>query len=439
MVSAKWWLCLAQKILLVLGVLGGLSATSASALELISVNKEGTDSGNGWSGDPCRFCGPVISADGQFVAFHSHAGDLVAIPDGNGSEDVFVRDRQNGITTLVSINHMETSSGESFSYYPVISADGRFVAFSSPATNMMPGDTKINHETFGDIFVRDLRSGTTTLVSTNKDGTDSGSHYSVNPVISADGRFVAFSSYGRELVALDDVRGLNVYVRDLVNETTTLASVNHDGTSSGAGYSVHPAISADGRFVVFESDADNLVARDTNSRPDVFVWDHQNGINTLVSVNKDGTDSGNKWSRAPAISKNNRFVAFESYADDLVSTDTNGTSDVFIRDLRSGTTTLVSVNKDGNDSGNAISVDPVISADGRFVAFISNSDDLVSTDTKWYIGRIHSRPSEWRHRFDQCEQRRNRLREQLVPGTRHQHRWSFRGLRKRCRRSGGHG
>ena len=164
--------------------------------------------------------------------------------------------------------------------------------------------------------------------------------------------------------------------------TTTLASVNRTGTNGGNDDSFLPALSADGRFLAFGSDASDLVVTDTNGRADMFVRDLQKRTTTLASVNRGGTDSANSGSfGSPALSADGRFVAFTSTASDLVATDTNGESDVFVRDLQTGTITLVSVNGAGTDSGNRGSSSPLLSADGRFVAFGSIASDLVATDT----------------------------------------------------------
>jgi Ca2+-binding RTX toxin-like protein len=353
-------------------MLGIVSATSVGAVELVSANKDGTDSGNSNS------YVNAISADGRFVVFRSDADDLVAT-DTNGERDVFVRNLQSGTTTLVSVNKDGTDSGTGEHFRSVISPDGRFVAFESTANDLVATDTN----GAWDVFVRDLQSQTTTLVTVNKDGTDSGNYGSSNPVFSADGRFVAFSSHAVDLVVTDTNYMANVFVRDLQLGTTTLVSVNIDGTRSGNSDSYVSAISADGRFVAFESEANDLVATDTNGARDVFVRDLQSETTTLVSVNKDGTDSGtgNSTMPVPMISADGRFVVFESHAADLVATDTNGWNDVFVRDLQSGTTTLVSVNNSGTDSGNSYSWVSAISTDDRYVAFVSRADDLVATDT----------------------------------------------------------
>jgi Ca2+-binding RTX toxin-like protein len=265
----------------------------------------------------------MISPDGRFVAFRSAADDLVAT-DTNGLKDIFVRDLQIGTTTLVSVNKDGTDSGIGYSWANEISADGRFVAFVSWADNLVVTDTNGT----ADVFVRDLQLGTTTLVSVNNDGNDSGNRFSASPTISVDGRFVAFSSFANDLV-VTDIGGKNVFVRDLQRGITTLVSISKDGTDDGNGISYFPEISADGRFVAFYSEADNLVTTDTNGVEDVFVRDLQRGTTILVSANKDKTDSGNGNSLYNTISADGRVVAFYSAADDLVATDTNGTGDVF--------------------------------------------------------------------------------------------------------------
>jgi len=342
------------------------------------------------SGDGPSF-GPVLSADGRFVAFESEASDLVAVHT-NGVRDVFIRDLQIGTTTLVSINRAGTNGGNSSSRYPKLSADGRFVAFEGYASDLVTNDTNGTQ----DVFVRDLQTGTTTLVSTNWTGTNSGNDSSQTAFLSADGRLLAFDSYASDLVANDANGKKDVFVRDLQTGTTRLVSVNRLGTNSGDGESTAPEISADGRFVVFWGEASDLVANDSNGSTDVFVRDLQTETTTLVSINRTGTNSGNGDSRADpfgTLSANGRFVVFMSTANDLVTTfDTNGVGDVFVRDLVMGTTTLVSVNLTGISSGNGFSFEGEISADGRFVAFSSQAHDLVvASDTNGDLPDIFAR------------------------------------------------
>ena len=353
-----------------------LAASTVGAAELVSVNSAGTDTGNSASNVA------AISADGRFVALQSLATDLDAVtPDTNGTFDIYLRDLQTGTTTLVSVNSAGADSGNGSSSFPVISADGRFVAFRSRA-NDLDAETPDTNGTF-DIYLRDLQAGTTRLVSVNSAGIDSGNSISQFPVISADGLFVAFVSFASDLVTSDTNGTRDIYVRDLQAGTTRLVSVNDAGTDSGNSFSDIPVISADGLFVGFRSLASDLVITDTNGNTDIYVRDLQAGTTTLVSVNSAGTDSGNFFSRQGVISADGGFVAFVSGASDLVITDTNGNTDIYVRDLQAGTTTLVSVNSAGTDSGNSGSDHPVISADGRFVAFrsLASNLDAVTPDT----------------------------------------------------------
>jgi Tol biopolymer transport system component len=292
--------------------------------------------------------------------------------DTKGSWQVFVRDYTTGATTRVSVA-VAGGRGNSNSLEPSISADGRFVAFSSRASNLVAGDTNRSE----DIFVRDRTTGATTRVSVDGAGNQVNGD-SERPSISADGRLVAFASEADNLVA-GDTNGLeDVFVRDRATGAITRVSVDGAGNQANSG-SHYPSISADGRFVAFHSAADNLVAGDTNGLEDVFVRDRTTGATTQVSVAGAG-NQGNSDSFVPSISADGRFVAFGSTADNLVAGDTNGYADVFIHDRQTGATTRVSVDNAGNQ-GNSHSFGPSISADGRFVAFYSLAHNLVAGDT----------------------------------------------------------
>ena len=318
--------------------------------------------------------GASISGDGRFVAFASSASDLVA-GDTNGCWDVFVHDQQTGQTTRVSIASDGTEAN-GLSYGPSISADGRFVAFTSFASNLVAGDTNGDY----DVFVHDRDTGQTTRVSVASGGTEA-NEGSYDPSISADGQLVAFHSFARNLVAGDTNGASDVFVHDRQTGGTTRVSVASGGTE-GDSASGPAAISGGGRFVAFDSEADNLVAGDTNHYGDVFVHDRQTGETTRVSVAGDGTQ-GNSWSTSASISADGRLVAFRSLASNLVPRDTNGCEDVFVYDRQLGRTTRVSVVSDGKQ-GNAASKCPSISSDGRFVAFESEATNLVAGDTNRY-------------------------------------------------------
>jgi Tol biopolymer transport system component len=313
---------------------------------------------------------PSISADGRYVAFDSDVANLVP-GDTNGLSDIFVRDRTAGVTYLVSKNSAG-DQGNTYSVYPSVSADGRYVAFMSGATNLVYADTN----GVADIFVRDRQTGTTTRVSRNSAGVE-GNDGSFSPSISGDGRYVAFPSDATNLVAGDTNGVSDIFVRDRNTGTTYLVSKSSTG-EIGNGYSTAPFISADGRYVVFDSYATNLVAGDTNGMSDVFVRDRQTGTTTLVSKSSTGVlGSGNSY--YASISADGRYVAFYSYAVNLVTGDTNGVEDIFVRDRQTGTTTRVSKSSAGVE-GDGDSIYPSISADGRYVVFYSAASNLVPGD-----------------------------------------------------------
>jgi Tol biopolymer transport system component len=326
--------------------------------------------------------GATVSADGRFVAFTSDATNLVA-DSSNGHTQVFVRDRLLGTTSLVSVSSGGALANQD-SYEPAISADGRFVAFSSYATNLVPGATTYAR----DMFVRDMVAGTTELVSVSSSGAEAMCSPSVicnqQPAISADGRFVAFTSCASNLVPGDTNDRCDVFVRDRVNGSTGRVSVPNGAVGQagqGNGSSYAPSISADGRFVAFTSCASNLVPGDTNGRCDEFVRDRSKARTGRVSISTRGAQ-GNRSSRYPSISADGRFVAFTSNASNLVAGDTNHTWDVFLRDRGRGTTSRNSVSSTGAQANNSSALVSVsVSADGRYVAFPSLASNLVPHDT----------------------------------------------------------
>jgi Tol biopolymer transport system component len=335
----------------------------------------GGSEGNDQSG---VFGPPSISGDGRLVAFESGASNLVA-SDTNQVTDIFVRDLVSGSTRRVSVS-TRGGQGNNFSDEPAISADGRYVAFESAASNLVPGDTN----GVKDIFVRDLARDTTRRVSLSGKGLQ-GNDYSDVPAISANGRYVAFESAASNLVPGDTNGDTDVFVRDLVAGTTKRISLSTGGQQGNDNSSVYgsPSISADGRIVAFESEATNLVAGDTNHALDVFVHDVSTGKTVRVSVTTSGAQAGNGYSTvsgAPVLSADGRYVAFFSAATNLVAQDTNHVTDVFVHGLTSGTTRRVSVTSSGAQA-NAYSDEPAISGDGRVIAFESLAGNLVPGDT----------------------------------------------------------
>lgn len=314
---------------------------------------------------------PAIAANSNFVVFRSYADNLV-VGDTNNQQDIFVHDWQSGQTTRVSIA-TDGSQANNISDGPSISADGRYIAFQSYANNLVSGDTN----GFQDVFVHDRQTGQTNRVSVASDGTETNAG-SGGASISPDGRFVAFSSSASNLVNGDTNGVVDVFLHDRQTQQTSLISVSSDGTP-GNGHSNYVALSADGRYVVFSSEADNLVNSDTNGNIDVFVHDRETAQTNRVSIASDGTQ-GNDDAGGSTVSADGRYVAFWSYASNLVSGDTNSTRDIFVYDRETQQTSRVSIASDGTQA-NGYSWHPSISDDGRYVAFISHASNLVSGDT----------------------------------------------------------
>ncbi|HEV3365386.1 MAG TPA: hypothetical protein VG795_14855 [Acidimicrobiia bacterium] len=258
---------------------------------------------------------PALSADGRYVAFASDAPDLVA-DDTNKATDVFVYDRQAKTTTRVSLGAGGAQATGGESYAPAISGDGAVVAFISRATDIASGAT----DGIDNVVVRDLKAGITTRVGATGDSEDGGAP---NVALSADGRFVAHSSATDVFVF--DRQGGGAEQRRAEKISVGPGGAPGDRASSA------PAISADGRFVAFQSDATNLVPGDTNQRTDSFVRDRRLGTTTRVSLGV-ASVQGDQPSTRPQISGNGRFVAFQSVATNLVPGDTNSAPDIFVHD-----------------------------------------------------------------------------------------------------------
>ena len=410
---------------------GSVFTTIATQLmRIVSVASDGT-LGNGYSGGR-----GWMSLNGRYVVFVSTATNLVS-GDTNGFQDVFVHDLQTGETTRVSVAS-DTTEGNEESADPRITADGRYVVFHSAASNLVAGDT---NGTSYDVFVHDRNTGTTTrqgladgnveimsgafsedisddgryvlfssgVVSFDRhlylhdgvsgttvqvDVADDGS----NPVgqsesfvnwgavsLSSSGRYTAFYSVNEYLVANDTNAARDVFVRDrLGGGSTTRVSVASGGTeANGNSYSID--MSPDARFVVFDSNADNLVPNDTNTTVDVFVRDRTLGTTERVSVASDGSEKIPPFTNYndpgyPSISDDGRYVVFASDIDNLVPNDTNGMRDIFLHDRTTGQTVRVNV-ADGGAQANFASDAPVISGDGSVISFLSCASNLVANDT----------------------------------------------------------
>ena len=313
---------------------------------------------------------PRLSADGRFVAFATTAANLDPADADGAMPDVYVRDLLTSATTLVSrADGLGGAKGDGASRAPAISADGRFVAFVSGATNLSPAKP----DPVDGVFLRDLQRGTTTLVSQSSTGqpADAGSD---SPAISADGRVVAFASDATNLAAGDADGLTDVFARDVVAGTTVL--VSGAGVATETGGSSQPSISGDGAIVAFSSTATALHPDDSDPLSDVYARNLRTGALSLVS-RSGGADGGkgDGHSDSPSVSGDGRNVAFSSTSTNLDPLDVDTVADVFVRSLALGTTAIVSL-RDGpaGGKGDADAGGAAISQTGRFVAFTSLSD-----------------------------------------------------------------
>ena len=313
---------------------------------------------------------PDLSADGKKVVFHSEATNLVE-PSTNDRFQIFVADLESGELEMVSLND-DGVAGNGNAYHASISADGSRVVFSSDSTTLVPGE----QTSFEDIYVRDLNTGTLERLSVNSSG-EVGNSASTRPSISHDGSRVAFASRARNLVPGDTSYGRDIFVKDLAQGWMRRINLGPRAEEANR-LSNHPIISGNGRFVAYTSHADNLVEGDTNGRQDVFVHDLATGQTERVSVASDDVE-GNGTSYEPSISDDGRFVAFYSRADNLVEGDTNEALDVFVRDRQLGTTERVSLTYRGEQSQGA-SFRAAISGDGSCVGFVSAAPDMVERE-----------------------------------------------------------
>ena len=307
-----------------------------------------------------------ISADGLFVAFDSNATNLGS--DSNAQKDVFVRDLTTGTTELISKSTSGTL-GDRYSYVCDISATGRYVLFGSDATNFVSGHTG----TLFDLFVRDRQLNTTTLVSVSTGGAQGDSDSGCGS-ISADGRYVAFDSNASNFGT--DTNGVyDIFLRDRTNGTTTLISNSTGGTQAN-GYSGFQEISSDGSTVVYESVATNLVAGDTNGVKDIFAYDVATGTTTRMSVTSaEGQVTG--LSEMARVNSDGTMVTFISYDQNIVPGKTSTAGDIILRDTVAGTTERVSVSSTGDEADDS-SYYHDISGDGNTIVFQSEATNLTT-------------------------------------------------------------
>lgn len=314
---------------------------------------------------------PAISAEGRYVAFQSGASNLVS-EHMNGASDIFVHDQNTGQTSLVSIN-AQGEPGNHNSGEPSISEDGRYVAFHSWADNLVAEDSNLDI----DVFLHDLQTGETTMLSVNSKGKQA-NKASFGPSLSADGRYIAFNSEATNLVEGDTNDITDVYLYERETGKTTRVSVSSQGRQ-GNDISFRPSLSANGQYIAFRSKASNLVKGDTNQQEDIFVHDQQSGETTLISVNSQGKQANGPSFNA-TISAEGRYVVFNSDANNLVSDDQNSNTDVFIHDRQTQQTRRLTLGSEGPSQLSASSFSPVISKDNRWIAFESRAWNLVPND-----------------------------------------------------------
>ncbi|MEW6404974.1 MAG: hypothetical protein AB1649_24525 [Chloroflexota bacterium] len=359
-------------LLLVMALLSSAALPVSAApgdFTLVSVDSNGTP-GNSYSARPS------ISPDGRYVVFESMATNW----DLPGTGGLYVRDLQLGQTSRL------VPDGEE----PVISSGGRFVAFTGFTSVGGTSDTDLY-----EVFMHDRQTGVTTKVSVDSSGV-AGNGWSDGPAISDDGRYITFNSEAINLVPSDTNGVTDIFLHDMQSGVTERISIASDGTQANSGSS-DASISADGRYVAFSSSATNLVAGDTNAKSDIFVRDRQTGTTTRVSVNSSGVEA-DRGAYDASISGNGRFVSFTSTANNLQSQDPMGFEYVYVHDRQAGTTTLASIFSDGSRMYGT-SEQSVISADGRYVAFqyddrgdsmpifVIYAHDMVTGITATVVGR----------------------------------------------------
>jgi len=385
---------------------------------LVSVNSSGTGGGNGDS------VPTGLSSDRRYVCFESVASDLMP-DDTNRVSDVFVRDLQSNATMLVSAN-LSQVSGNGASWASAITPDGRLVVFVSSASNLVSGDTN----GIADVFIRDLEAGVTTLVSAGAKAADAyKSTGSISPDVTPDGRYVLFLSTATNLVPGVGTSG-EIYLQDLVNGTTTWVSAYARGLLGANCTAYNQAISADGQVVAYEASGTSSTAglilrfnlattttdvvntngyvgiglpedrRTMDLTPDghfiafvantngvtgtntcVYLWDGSSGASTLVSGGLDGSVASNTICLWPTVEPGGRYVAFLSSGTNLVTNSLSGDYHLYVRDTQAGTTTLIDVNTNGVGSSVTASTRPRLSGDARLVAFDSGEADLVPNDS----------------------------------------------------------
>ena len=338
---------------------------ASAGTERVSVGPGGVQ-GNGISSHA------TTVGNGRYVGYSSTASNLVS-NDTNNVEDVFFLDRKTGLTSRASVSSSGVQ-GNAASLKPALTADGRYVLFQSYASNMVAGDTN----GMPDVFLRDRKTHTVSRVSVSSSGGQANG-LSGYASFSPDGRYVLYYSFAGNLVPGDTNNASDIFLYEMATKRTERVSVANGGGQANGPSEFFAYMTADNRYVVFDSKAANVVAHDTNGRADVFMLDRQNRNVERVSVTQDGAQA-NGESIYPTVSADGRYVVFHSNATNLVTGDTNGKFDVFVRDRTAQTTRRVSVSSTGTEA-NQPSQHGKISADGRYVAFESWATNLTGSDT----------------------------------------------------------
>jgi Tol biopolymer transport system component len=322
---------------------------------------------------------PVISNDGRYVAYRAGWTNGLVSPGGSAvaAVIVFQYDSVANTTTILSTNGYPPWPGWDDVYGPAMTPDGRFVAY----VQLEPSGTT----NYSGVFLWDRLAGTNVLVSADANGLWPTNSTSLNPALSQDGRYVTFMSDATTLVSNTVSSGQHIYRRDLQTATTVLVDVDTNNAGSEDQTGTIPSMSADGQSVAFSALDGGLIVGDNNNAADVFLWNAAAGTNVLISAHNLSVtfQSGNLSSTLGpvSVSGNGGLVAFASYANNLIPNDFNGDADVFVHNLPANTNILVSVGLDGNSGQGGPSYNPVISADGRYVIFDSFATNLVAGDT----------------------------------------------------------
>ena len=324
----------------------------ASATQLVSQSTSGVQANNGGTS-------PRISTDGRYVVFSSASTNLVS-GDTNGKEDIFIRDRKLNTTRLVSVTSAGTQ-GNNTSFDASVSADGQYITFSSFATNL----TSPSPQTFSGVYVKNMSNGAITLVSKSSQGIANASSRWAR--ISCEGRIITFASNANNLTSGDTTNSGNIkwrtYIVDMLNPSDPQYVRGNANGSNGSG-----SISCNGNYITFSSSSSDLVPGDTNNKHDIFLYDRANDAIKNVSVDSSGMFANGNSYYGGSVSNDGKYVVFDSEATNLVAGDANGYSDVFIRNVQAGTTELISRDSSGSLSNGNTSF-PSISSDGKYVSY----------------------------------------------------------------------